>query len=113
MAVDAGRVEAEHSAQPIEEFRLWLLVDPDRPVALDVRVPSHRTDAGARPADIAAQEQQVHQLLHIIGAEPVLGHAHAVAGDHRLALHVDPGNPVPVARAAARWSRGCRPTRFV
>ncbi len=53
---------------------------------------SHGTDAGARPAHIPPQKQQVHQLLHIISAEPVLGNAHAVAGDHCLALHIDPGN---------------------
>ena len=54
--VSAGRVEVECPAEPIEEFRRRLLVDPDRPVSLDVRVPSHGTDPGARAADIAAQK---------------------------------------------------------
>ena len=56
VTVGAGWIEAERTAEPIEEFRLRLLVDPDRPVSLDVRVPSHRTYASAGPTDIATQK---------------------------------------------------------
>src|SRR5258707_4262489 len=54
VTVGAGRIEAEHSAQSIKKFRLWLLVDSDCAVSLDVRVTSHRTDAGTPATDAAA-----------------------------------------------------------
>jgi hypothetical protein len=42
------------------------------------------------PAPGRPQEQKIHHLLYSIGTQPVLGDAHAVAGDHRLALHIRP-----------------------
>jgi hypothetical protein len=60
--------------------------------------PAHRADAGARLADIPAQQQQVDQHLHVLHAVAVLGQAHAVDADHGAAM----------AYAAAALSRAAR-----
>ena len=80
-AVFARRLEAEDLAQPVEQGRRWLLVDAHRAVALHVAVPAYRADARAGPADVAAQQHQVHQHLDRGHRPLVLGDAHAPADD--------------------------------
>src|SRR6516165_2346318 len=46
-------------------------------------------DAGSGLAEIAAQQQQIHRLLHVCSAEPVLGDPHAVDDDNGACSHVD------------------------
>src|ERR1700756_2584979 len=83
------RLEAKYLFYLVEEFRLWLFVDAHRAVALHVRMAAHRADPRSRLADIAAQQQQVHSLLHFCGAEPMLRDPHAVADNNGLRPHVD------------------------
>jgi hypothetical protein len=78
----ARRLEAVLLLQLVERRQLRLLGDADRALALHVRMAAHRADAGAGLADIAAQQQQVDQHLHVLHAVPVLGQAHAVDADH-------------------------------
>ena len=61
--------------QPIERGEIGLLGDADGALALHVGMAAHRADAGARLADIAAQQQQIRQHLH--GAQR---HEHAASG---------------------------------
>ncbi len=55
MPVCARWLESEYPFDLIEQLRFWLLVDADGPVTLHVRVPAHRTDAGAGLAEIPAE----------------------------------------------------------
>ena len=48
-----------------------------------------RTSARTEPADVAAQKQQVENLLHGIAAMLMLGDPHAPACNDTLGLHVD------------------------
>ena len=61
--VRARRLEAEDVADAIQVRLGRLLVDAHGAVALDVRMPSNRRDAGAGLAEIATQQQQVRDLL--------------------------------------------------
>ena len=82
-ALVARRLEAVLLLQPIERHQFGFLGDADGALALHVRMAAHRADAGARLADIAAQQQQVDQHLHGLDAVLVLGQAHAVNADDR------------------------------
>ena len=72
---------------------------PGRPGAAAPRCPScgrparccDRARAGARagPADVPAQQQQVHQLLHVADAVPMLREAHRPARDRAPARRVE------------------------
>ncbi|MBW4052686.1 MAG: FAD-dependent oxidoreductase, partial [Proteobacteria bacterium] len=89
VAVGARRGKAEALADAIQQRAIRFLGDADGAVALHVGVAAQRADAGAFAADVAAQQQQVGQLLHVFGAMAMLGDAHAVAHDHALGLGVD------------------------
>ncbi len=65
--------------------------DAHRAIALDVAVSAQRADTGAPAADVAAQEHQVGDLLHVLHAVHVLRDTHAVADDHVLRFRVDVG----------------------
>jgi hypothetical protein len=47
--------------------------------------------ADPRPglAEVAAQQQQIHHLLHVCSAEPMLGDPHAVNDDNGACSHID------------------------
>jgi hypothetical protein len=81
MPVILGRTESEHLLDIAQQLRAGLLVDPHRPVALDIGMTPHRADTRARPAEIAPQQQQIGDLLHGLGAAAMLGDAHPVADD--------------------------------
>ncbi|MDF9864813.1 hypothetical protein M2437_003795 [Methylorubrum pseudosasae] len=87
----AGRLEVVHLLEFIERHQRRLVGDADGALALHVRVAAHGADAGAGPPDIAAQEQQVDEHLHRLGAAAVLGQAHPVDADHRPRAGVDGG----------------------
>ena len=80
--------KAEDLLQPIEERRCGLFVDAHRPVALHIAVAAHWARAGARAADIAAQEQQVDDHLDGRHRMLVLRDPHAPAGDDAAGLDV-------------------------
>src|SRR6266404_7198283 len=83
------RLEAEHSLELVEECRLRLLVDAHGAVALHVRMTAYRADPRPGLAEIAAQQQQIHDLLHVCSAEPMLGDPHAVDDDDSASARVD------------------------
>ena len=72
------------SFELVERHQLGLLGDADGALALHVGVAAHRADAGAGLADIAAQQQQVDEHLHVLDAVAVLRQPHAVDADHAL-----------------------------
>ncbi len=97
----ARRLDGECLLEIVEQLARGDFRDADRAVALDVRVPTQRADAGAFLADVAAHQQQVGDLVHVGRAMTVLGDAHAIADDHALGLGVhlccrlDFGTPQP------------------
>src|SRR5436190_22923888 len=78
VSMDARRLKAEPPFELIEELWRRLFGDPHGAIALDVGVAAHRTQAGAGPADVAAQQREVGDLLDSLAAAPMLGYAHAV-----------------------------------
>jgi hypothetical protein len=50
---------------------------------------AHRADPRPGLAEIAAKQQQIHDLLHICSAEPVLGDPHAVDDYNSGCPHID------------------------
>ena len=83
--------EAVGAADAVQQRCVGFLGDAHRAVALHVGMPAQRTDARTRLADVAAHQQQVGDLLHVVHAVAVLGDAHAVADDHPLGLRVHRG----------------------
>ena len=88
----ARRREAERRLEAVEQACVGLFGDADRAVALHVGMAAQRADAGAGLADIAAQQQQVGDLLHVLGAVSVLRDAHAVGDDRRVRPGIDGGD---------------------
>jgi hypothetical protein len=62
----ARRLEVVELGELVQRRELGLFGDADGALALHVRVAAHRADARARPADVAAQQQQVGQHLHVL-----------------------------------------------
>jgi len=87
--VFSRRVEAEDFLQLVQEFAARPFGDAHSAIALNVRVSSHRDDARAGPANVSAQKQQVHDLLHVLSAATVLGNTHAIAGHDIFGLKVN------------------------
>ena len=77
-----GGGEAEARAQRGRgRRRRIVLPDAHRAIALHVAVAAHRAGARARAAEVAAQQQQVDDLLDVGDRVLVLGEAHGPAGD--------------------------------
>ena len=72
------RLEAVELLELVDGHEARLFRDADRALALDVGVAANRQDAGAGLADIAAQQQQIDQHLHVLDAVDLLRQAHAV-----------------------------------
>src|SRR5215471_2755129 len=89
-----GRLEAEYLLELVEEFWIRLFVDAHRAVALHVRMAAHRADPRSGLAEIPAQQEQIHHLLYVCGAEPMLGDPHAVAQDNGARPHIDGSHPL-------------------
>ena len=87
-AVLARRLEAELVAEPVEEARRAPSPDAHGAVALHVGVAAHRAQPGAGLADVAAQQQQVDDLLDRRDRVLVLGQAHRPADDDAVGLAV-------------------------
>ncbi|KPB85111.1 Uncharacterized protein AC504_3415 [Pseudomonas syringae pv. maculicola] len=84
MAFFSGRFETEHLAHAGQKRFAGLFIDAHRPVALYVGMPTHRASPRTELADVAAQQQQVDDLLHGITATLVLSDAHPPAADDPL-----------------------------
>ena len=52
-------------------------------------MPAHRAAARARPADVAAQQEQVDQHADVDRTVDVLGETHAIDADHALGRDID------------------------
>src|SRR5208283_1006303 len=50
---------------------------------------AHRANPSPGLAEIAAQQQQIHDLLHVCSAEQMLGNPHAVDDDNGACSHID------------------------
>jgi hypothetical protein len=90
-ALAARRPEPVLFLQLVERDQFRLFRDPDRALALHVRVPAHRADAGAGLADVPAQEQQVDDHRHVPHAVAVLGQAHAVDAEYGAGARIHGG----------------------
>ncbi|CAL2062578.1 exported protein of unknown function [Streptomyces murinus] len=94
-AVLPGRREPELPLQGVQEGGRGPLEDAHRAVALHVRMTAHRAHARARPADVAAQQQEVDDLADRRHGVLVLGQTHRPAhdgplgGEHQLQRPLD------------------------
>ena len=88
-AVRTRRVEPEDGLDSIEQRLLWAVVNPHRPVALNVAVPTHRTGAGPGHSDAAAHQEEVDDLADVADSVPVLGQAHRPADNRSSAPQHD------------------------
>ena len=92
VALVARRLESEYASQPVQKSIVRNLGDPDGAISLHVRVAAQRRDAGALATDVAAEHQQIGDLLNITGAVTMLRDPHAVVDDDPLRLGVDIAN---------------------
>ena len=88
----AGGWKWNSADEPVKKLGLRLLPDAHRAIALHVAVAAHRTDARTRLADVAAQEQQVDDLLDVGDGVLVLREAHRPASDHAIRVEIDRGS---------------------
>ena len=103
VALVARRLEAEHAGQSIQQCIVRDLGNADGAVSLHIGVAAQRRNAGALAPDIAAQHQQIGDLLHIARAVAMLGDAHAVVDDDPLRLGVDVADVLDIR---SRQTRG-------
>src|ERR1700674_978010 len=89
VALVAWRVEAEDASYSVQKLIIRNLGNADRAVSLHIRVAAQRRNAGALAPDIAAEHQQIGDLLHIAGTVTMLGDPHAIVNDDPLRLGVD------------------------
>src|SRR5579863_8155996 len=82
-------VEAEELLDLVGRDFIGLLGNADGALALHVRMPAHRANAGAGFTDIAAQQCQIDHRLDGLDALFVLRQTHAVNEDHRVAARVN------------------------
>src|SRR6266566_3098958 len=96
VALVARRVDSKHAGQSVQELIIRTLGNADRAVSLYIRVTAQRRNAGALASDIAAEHQQISDLLHIARAVAMLGDAHAVIDDDPLSLAIDVANELDI-----------------
>ncbi len=72
---------------------------------------AQRADASAGLADVAAHQEQIGDLLDILGAVAMLGDAHAVAEDHALGLDIDRRHALDRGAGEARSALDRLPAR--
>src|SRR4029078_6460970 len=85
----ARGVKAVLLSEAIERNELGLFGDPNRALALDIRMTSHRKKACPELADIAAHEEQIAQHLYCEPPRRVLCQAHAIADDNGPGIAID------------------------
>ena len=91
VAMFCWRCEIEFLPEAGHEFVAHFFPDAHGAVALHIAVTAHRADARALSADLAAQQMQIDDGLHVGDAVLVLREAHRPAGDHPLAVDRDLG----------------------
>src|SRR5919201_650710 len=63
-AVLARRIESEFRAELVEELVVHAFPDAHRPVALNIRMPAHRTRSRTATTDVSAEKKEIHDLLN-------------------------------------------------
>ena len=104
-AVVARRTNAKLRVKPRQPALRHPLPNPHRAIALHIRVPAHRTHARAGPADVSAQQQEIHDLLDGRDGVRLLGEPHRPAADRRSATASRSPRPpgfVPATRRSPR-----------
>ncbi len=86
------RPEAKSFFNAVEQFLRRNFGDANGAVTLHVGVAAQRADAGAFFTNIAAHQQQVSDLLHVLRAVLMLGNAHAITDDGSLRTGVQTRN---------------------
>ena len=89
MAVVAWRLEPKHASYSVQKVVIRDFSDADRAVSLHIRVAPQRRNAGTLAPDIAAEHQQIGDLLHIACTVAMLGDSHAVVDDDPIRLGID------------------------
>src|SRR5258706_505019 len=84
VAVVARWLETEFVSKFLKEGVRRPLPDPHCAIALNVAVPSHRTESGAAFANLPAAQHQVHNLLNVADRILVLSQAHGPTKDCSL-----------------------------
>src|SRR6266404_964004 len=69
----------------------------------------HGNNSRAELADVSAQEQQVYDLLHILGAAKVLSYPHAIAGHDTIGFKVNLRHLFELRARETRLLLDCRP----
>ncbi len=92
MAMRARRFEAERGLDPCQQGGIRPLGNADAAIPLHIGMTAQRADAGARLSEIAAQQQQIGDLLNIGSALCVLCDSHAVADDGGVRLGIRRGD---------------------
>src|SRR5579864_990284 len=83
----ARRLESEDITQLVEKTVGHLFPDSHRAVALDIRMPAHRADAGAGSSDMPAEQHQVDDFLNGGDGLPLLRQPHGPARNHVFRTH--------------------------
>src|ERR1700728_4106373 len=78
------RIEVELLRQRIQKRLRRALPDAHRAVALHIRMPPKKNRSRSWPAEIAANQQQVHDHRNVIHAVLLLRHAQAPSADRLL-----------------------------
>ncbi len=99
----SGRLETEHLAHAGQKRFSGLFIDAHRPVALYVGVSTYRASTRTELADVAAQQQQVDDLLHGVTAALVLSDAHSPAADDPLRALIDRRHLFDGLRVRPEW----------
>src|SRR5271167_2007679 len=68
VAAVAWWLKSEDAGQSVEKRVIWNLGNADRAISLHIRVAAQRRNSGALTSDIAAQHQQIGDLLHVARA---------------------------------------------
>ncbi|MNL35637.1 hypothetical protein D3C87_1576800 [compost metagenome] len=89
MALFTRRAETEGFLHASKKSLIGNFSDADGSVTLNVGMAAQGTDTGAWPAYIAAQHQEIGELLHIGRAVGMLCDAHAITENDVFRLEVD------------------------
>src|SRR5262245_47907275 len=77
-------------------------IDATFAAALHTRMPADWKDAALLASEHAARERQIHERLHVVDAEAMLGESHAVDPHRSLRLRILVGETLHVVTGLAR-----------
>jgi hypothetical protein len=82
-----GRFEVEHVSQTIQKFWRGIFRDPHSAIALHIAMSANRAGPRSLFADVATQQKEIDDFLHIAHGVFMLGHAHGPSTDDGVGLH--------------------------